>query len=110
MTADGRTTASRDRTTVRRALRAGVVVWVLTGVPLVAVVAGAEGDGAAGLVAVMMGLVVGSVVASAWLMLAAALDLLAHERPGRRRVLWTVGVVVFTFASPLLVVAAQAAR
>lgn len=110
MNAAAVTTPSRDRTTVRRALGAGLLVWICTGAALVAVVIGAGGDGAAGLVAVSMGLVVGSVIASAWLMLAAALDLLADHPPSRRRALWTVGVVVFTFATPLLVVAAQAAR
>ena len=102
--------ADRERTTVRRGLVAGGVVWAVTAGPLVVVVVRAGGDGAAGLVAVMMGLVAGSVAASAWLMLAAALDLLAGETPGRRRALWTVGVVVFALASPMLIVAAQAAR
>lgn len=100
----------RERTTVRRGLVAGALVGVVTGSPLVVTVVRAGGDGATGLVAVMMGLVAGAVVASAWLVLAAVLDLLAGEPPGRRRALWTVGVVVFTLASPMLIVAAQAAR
>ncbi|HVM00924.1 MAG TPA: hypothetical protein VM324_16665 [Egibacteraceae bacterium] len=100
----------RDRTTVRRALAAGAAVWLAVGTVLVTIVVRAGGDGAAGLAAVFLALVSGAVVASGWLLLAAALDLLAGEPPGRRRVLWTVGVLLFTFSSPLLVVAAQAAR
>lgn len=95
---------------MRRALLAGVALWVVGGAVLVAVVVRAGGDGAAGVVAVMVALVAGSLLASAWLLLAATLDLVAGEPPGRRRVLWTVGVLLFAFVSPLLVAGAQAVR
>lgn len=95
---------------MRRALVAGTALWVGLGAVLVAVVVRAGGDGGAGVVAVMSALVAGSLLASAWLLLAAALDLVAGEPPGRRRTIWTVAVIVFTFASPLLVAGAQAAR
>lgn len=95
---------------MRRALLAGVALWVGGSAVLVAVVVRAGGDGAAGVVAVMVALVAGSMLSSAWLLLAATLDLVAGEPPGRRRVLWTVGVLLFAFASPLLVAGAQAVR
>lgn len=107
---DGEPPADRDRTTVRRALAAGAGVWAVLATVLVVLIMRAGGDGTAGFAAVVSALVVGSVVASAWLLLAALLDLLAGHTPGRYRVGWTVGVLVFTFFSPLLVLGAQAAR
>lgn len=86
------------------------MVWVTLGGPLVAVGVRAGAGGAAGLAAVMAGLVAGALVASAWLLLAAALDLLAGCRPGRRRLLWTAAVTLFAFVSPFLLLGAQAAR
>jgi hypothetical protein len=102
--------ARRDAVTIRRGLRAGAVVWVALGAVFTTVVIRAGGDGAAGLAAVMLGLTAGSLVASGWLLLAALLDLLAGARVGRRRVIVTAAVVLFAFASPMLVVGAQAAR
>ncbi len=95
---------------MRRALTAGTALWVGLGAVLIGAVVRAGGDGAAGAVALTIALVAGSLLASAWLLLAATLDLVAGEPPGRRRTLWTVALIVFTFASPLLVAAAQAAR
>lgn len=102
--------SERDRTTVRRALVAGMTLWVGAATALLWVVIRAGGDGAAGVVAVMVALVAGSLLSSSWLLLAATLDLVAGDPPGRRRAVWTVAVIVFTFASPLLVAGAQAAR
>lgn len=95
---------------MRRALAAGLVLWVAMASVLVGAVVRSGGDGAAGVVAVLAALVAGSLLSSAWLLLAAALDLAAGEPPSRRRTLWTVAVILFTFASPLLVAGAQAAR
>lgn len=102
--------SARDTTTVRRALSAGALVWLGLGAALVAAVVRAGGGGGAGLVAVMAALVGGALVASAWLLLSATLDLIAEQPPGPWRVRWTVAVVLFTFASPLLVMGAQTAR
>jgi hypothetical protein len=46
-------------------------------------------------------------VASGWLILALFLDVLADQRATRRRLAWTAGVVLFTMASPMLVLGAQ---
>lgn len=100
----------RDVITVRRALVAGGGVWAVGGLALVGVVLAAGGDGAAGLAAALLALVCGALVASGWLLLAALLDLVAGARISRRRTVITAAVVLFTFASPMLVVGAQAAR
>lgn len=100
----------RDRTTVRRALTAGVGLWVGISAVVLPMVIRAGGEGSAGVVVVAIAMVAGSLLASAWLLLAACLDLVAGEPPGRRRTIWTVVLILFTFASPLLVVGAQAAR
>jgi hypothetical protein len=96
----------RDRETVRRALRAGGATWAVVGGALVASVLNAGGDGRAGLAAVLLGLVFAGMVASGWLLVAAGLDLLADETPSRRRVVWTVAVVLATMLSPVLVMGA----
>lgn len=102
--------AARDRRSVRRALLAGGVVWAALGGTLVVVGLLAGADGAAGFAAVMAGLVAGALVASAWLLLAVFLDLLAGAPVGRRRVAWTAGLVLLAFVSPFLLLGAQAAR
>ncbi|MDP8970594.1 MAG: hypothetical protein M3N52_08920 [Actinomycetota bacterium] len=99
--------AQRDRTTVRRALRAGLVVWAICAGALLGAVLVAGAGGRFGLAAVLLGLTAGSLAASSWLLLSAALDLLAEQPPGRRRVAWTVTVVAFTVLSPVFVVGAQ---
>lgn len=92
----------RDARVVRRALGAGGLVWAVLGLPLLALVVVRGGRGDEGFLVVALTLVLGAIVASGWLLLAAALDLLAGESPGRRRVAWTIGVVAFTLLSPLL--------
>ncbi|HUH08838.1 MAG TPA: hypothetical protein VML96_13640 [Egibacteraceae bacterium] len=97
--------ARRDATTVRRALTAGALSWALiTGALSVVGVAGGGGLRAIGSAAVIA-LVLGSSIASAWLLLAAGLDLVAGEQLSRRRGAWTIGVVLFALLSPLLMLA-----
>lgn len=100
----------REARTVRRGLAAGGVVWLTGSAVLVAVTVAAGGSGRDGLTAVLAALVGGAVTASGWLLLAAWLDLVAEEPPGRRRVVWTVAVVAFTFVSPLLVLGVHGGR
>ncbi|HWB73242.1 MAG TPA: hypothetical protein VG452_13595 [Egibacteraceae bacterium] len=102
--------ADRDRTTVRRALAAGLVVWAASASALVAAVVLAGAGGRLGLAAALLGLTAGSLVASTWLLVAAALDLLAGHVPGRRRVVWTVALVAFAVLSPVFVLGAEQAR
>jgi Na+/melibiose symporter-like transporter len=97
--------SSRDRTTLRRALAAGAIACVVVGLPLFAA-AVPRGGGRAGLVALLLGLTVGGIVASLWLLLAALLDLLAGHTPSDARLLWTLGVVLAAAASPVLLLAA----
>ncbi len=99
----------RDREVVRRGIRAGLLTWAVAGGLLLVATVLLGGGGRLGLVAVMMGLVVGSLVASGWLLLAGILDMLADHRPGRRRLTWTAATVVFTFLSPILVLGAMGA-
>lgn len=95
----------RDRTTLRRALAAGGVVAALISLPLV-VAAVAAGDARAGFVGVLLGLTVGGIVASMWMLLAALLDLAAGQALGGARLLWTLGVVLAAAAAPVLLLAA----
>lgn len=101
--------SDRDRETVRRGLRAGLLTWAAVAAALVVGALVTGGSGRAGAVAVALGLVVGALVASGWLLLALALDLLAGRFPDRRRTLWTAGVVLFTLLSPVFVVGAHGA-
>lgn len=99
-----RSPAERDRVTVRRALIAGGVVWVLVGGPLI--VGFAPVGGQASAAGMLLGLVFGGLVASLWLLLAAAIDMGTGQPIGRRRMVWTAGVLVATMLSPLLVLGA----
>jgi hypothetical protein len=90
---------------VRRALKGGSGVALLAGGGL-AWCFGAAGGVSTGVVGAMLGLVAGLVVASAWLLLAVALDLLAGAPPDRRRILWTAALTFAALASPILVLAA----
>jgi len=96
---------ARDRTTLRRALATGGVVWTLVALPLVVSVVVGGGNGAAALSVVLLGLSCGGIVASGWLLLALGLDLAAGDAPGARRLFWTAAVVVLTGFSPLLFLA-----
>jgi len=100
------TGADRDRTTVRRALVAGSVVTLALGVPLAVAVVATGGTGAAVLAVTLLAVTAGGVVATAWLLLAAGLDLRAGAAVGRRRVVWTVAVATSTFAAQVLAAAA----
>lgn len=96
----------RDRTTVRRALAAGALVWVVVGGPLLlAGLLGSDADRAA-LVAVLIGFVVGAFAAALWLLVAMLLDLWAGEPPGLRRALWTGATLAVALLSPFLLLAA----
>ena len=99
----------RDQRIVRRALRAGLAVWLVTAVIIGAGFTMAGGGGRAGLLAAMMGLVLGALVMTTWLLLSVLLDLFAGVQPGRNRVWWTVGAFSFSFISPALVLGAAAA-
>ncbi len=92
----------RDRTTVRRALCAGAVTWAAIGVPLLVAVVFGGGDGRAGLVVVLLGLTLGGVVATGWMLLATLLDLLAGGRPGGYRARWLLGTFLVTALLPVL--------
>lgn len=100
--------APRDRTTVRRALKAGGVVAVLVGAPLV--VAAVVGAPALWLAAVFAGLTVGTLFAAAWLLLAGVLDVSAGVFPGRGRVAVTVVVTLLAMLTPFLLLAALTPR
>ena len=98
----------RDRTTVRRALRAGLVVTVVAGVPLV-VAALLAGAGLVGL-AVVAGLAAGVLATAGWLLLAGLLDVWAGDLPGARRLAVTAVFTVLALLSPYVVLVAAAAR
>lgn len=93
----------RDRATVRRALAAGAVVWLAAALGLgVSSALSRTLSGEAALLVAALGLVVGGLAATCWLVLAAWLDLRAGEPPGLRRWLWTAAVLVIAvLAVPL---------
>lgn len=93
----------RDRTTVRRALAAGAVMWALVGLPLLVAVVAGGGEGRAGVAVVLLGLTLGGAVATAWMLAATLLDLLAGGRPGVHRALWLIGTFLVTALLPVLV-------
>lgn len=90
---DGR---DRDRETVRRALRAGGAGAVVAALGLLLALPPAP--------AVVGAVTVGALVSSGWLLLAAALDVLAGQRPGTRRWAWTALAVGLALLGPLLFV------
>lgn len=90
---------------MRRALIAGAVAGAVVGLPLFAASV-PRGGGRAGLVALLMGVTVGGIVASLWLLLAALLDLAAGQAPSGRRLAWTAAVVLAAAACPVLLLAA----
>jgi hypothetical protein len=102
-------TEDRNRTTVRRALRAGGVAAAITGISALGAALGGKVPG--GFV-VAAALAAGSLVAAFWLLLAGLLDVFAGEPPNARRVLWMIGIVVLAMLGPFLMlgVFAQAAR
>lgn len=93
----------RDRVTVRRGLIAGAVVWAA--VSLLLAVNGLAGGLTLAAVPYQVALAapLGGIVASFWVWLANLLDVLAGERPSRRRWLWALGLTVGTaFVLPLV--------
>lgn len=97
----------RDRVTVRKALRAGVVVAVAVTAVLGTFAASVGGGVFASLLA---GIGLGAFVMAGWLLLAAVLDILAGESPGTKRTVLTIGVTVVALLSPFLVLTALLSR
>lgn len=96
----------KDRTVLRRALRAGTRTFaVVAGVTVVANLL-FGGDGAAALVWVMASFTVGALVVAGWLVLALLLDMIAGHTPSRRRSIWTAVAFGVAFISPILPAAA----
>jgi hypothetical protein len=101
-----RTDPARDRETLRRAAIAAGLVWVVAAFALtVFAVLGGELTAVTVPLIVLIALVFAGLAASAWLMLAALLDIRADELPGRRRIVWTGGLLVATAFLPLLAAA-----
>lgn len=96
-------TDDRNRTTVRRALRAGATAGVFF--VLVALVLAATGRMPVAAV-VAGGIAVAAFVAAGWLLLSYLLDLIAGETPDRRRTVWTVATVIVAMLGPFLVLGA----
>lgn len=96
-------TEDRNRTTVRRALRAGAVVGAVIFVLGVLL----TGRGGVPLPAVIMtALAAAAFVTAAWLLLSYLLDLIAGEPPDRRRTIWTVASVLVAMFGPFLLLGA----
>ena len=98
---------SRDRRIVRRALVAGGAVWAALAAVLLGFVLAAGLGGREGATVTFLALCFGSATTSGWLLLALLLDAIAGERVGRRRLVWTGAVVLFTLVCPVLVLGAQ---
>ena len=96
--------AARDAVVVRRAVRAGLVVWAASAL-ILGLVAGQAGGRAAAL-GVTLGFAAGAVVTAGWLLIAGVLDMLADQHLGRRRMLWTLGSLLVSLVAPILVVGA----
>ena len=89
----------RNRTTVRRAVRAGGGgAAVAAGLMLILAVQSKVAGGAV-LAAAITGW---GVITAAWLLLAALLDVLAGEPPNLRRVLWTVAATLVAMLAPFV--------
>lgn len=97
---------ARDRTTLRRAFVAAAISAAAVALPVLLAVALGGGSGRAGVAAVLLGLTVGGLVASGWLLLAVLLDLLAGDPPGTARLLLTLGVLLASAFAPVLLLAA----
>ena len=100
----------RDRTTVRRGLIGGALVWALATMLLAA--AGVAGGFTPAALGLQMALAApfGGIVAAVWVWLAILLDVLAGEPPSRRRWLWALGLTVATaFLLPLVLAASLGA-
>ena len=89
----------RNRTTVRRAVRAGLIGAVVAAGLMLVLAVQSKVSGGAVLAAAITGW---GVLTAAWLLLAALLDVLAGEPPNLRRVLWTVGATLVAMLAPFL--------
>ena len=92
-------TSDRNRTTVRRAIRSGVIVGA--GVFLLALLLTASSDIPLRAV-VATGIAAGLFIAAGWLLLSLLLDTIAGESPDRRRTLWTIGLTALAMLAPFL--------
>lgn len=92
--------------TVRRAVLAGALTAV--GVAALLLPVDLAGTGRASPLVVFVGLTVGALVTTAWLLLATVLDVFAGHRIGLRRALWTAVATLVALLSPFLLVAAIA--
>lgn len=106
MTRRAPATSDVDRRVVRRALLAGALVWTFVAGVLLAGVIGSGGPGRHGLVVVLLGLTLGTLVAAGWLLLSIILDLLAGTAPGRHRVRWAASLFAVAVVCPMLVLGA----
>ena len=99
----------RDRTTVRRALRAGLVAGIAVMLLLVPALLSDNSPG--GAVVLAAGIAAGTLITAAWLLLAGILDTIAGVRLSLRRALWTTGATVAALFGPFLLLGtlAQAA-
>jgi hypothetical protein len=94
----------RNRTTVRKALRAGALVGVA--VMLVLAPTAFSADGPGGAVVVTAGFAAATLVTAGWLLLAAGLDLFAGEPMDLRRGLWTAAATLAAMLGPFLLLGA----
>jgi MFS family permease len=93
-------TRDRNRTTVRRAVRAGLIAGAAAMLALVP--AALADDGPGGAVILSAGIAAGTFVSAVWLLLAAILDTIAGERMSVRRALWTAVATVGAMFGPFL--------
>ena len=89
----------RNRTTVRRAVRAGAIGGAVAAGFMLILAVQSKVAGGAVLAAAIAGW---GVIAAAWLLLAALLDVLAGEPPNLRRVVWTAVATLVAMLSPFL--------
>ena len=92
-------TVDRNRTTVRRALKAGGIVGAAAAV---AALAGVVAGAVPGSLVIAAALAASSLVASTWLLLAAVLDVMAGELPDGRRTAWTAAATLLAMLGPFL--------
>ena len=92
--------ADRNRTTVRRGVRAGLVAGV--GAMLLLVPTAFSDNFPGGAVVLAAGIAAGTFVCAVWLLLAAVLDTVAGERVDTRRAIWTAAATVAALFGPFL--------
>ena len=96
-------TTDRNRTTVRRAVRAGLIGAALAAAAMGVLAASAKVPGSAILAAAIAAW---GLVTAAWLLLAALLDVLAGDPPNLRRVVWTAVATLVAMLGPFLLLGA----